>query len=89
MNVLFFFQASSSKSLSSSPRRFANQGLVRLSEIEKLEDLHELSVKQMKDILAMNRVAYKGVVEKQELLKIVKRLWEQEQKSQTGKETEH
>ena len=85
MNVLFFFQASSSKSLSSSPRRFANQGLVRLSEIEKLEDLHELSVKQMKDILAMNRVAYKGVVEKQELLKIVKRLWEQEQKSQTGK----
>ena len=43
----------------------------------------------MKDILAMNRVAYKGVVEKQELLKIVKRLWEQEQKSQTGKETEH
>merc|ERR1712079_864869 len=43
-------------SLPSSPRRFANHGLVYLSEIETLEDLNELSTKQIKDLLAMNRV---------------------------------
>ena len=32
----------------------------------------------------MNRVTFKGVVEKEELLKIVKRLWNQEQKAESG-----
>jgi hypothetical protein len=41
-------------------------------------------VKQAKDILAMNRVNFKGVVEKDELLKYVTRLWKQDQQSQTG-----
>ena len=38
-----------------SPRRFANQGMVYLSEIESLDDLQELSTKQVKELLAMNR----------------------------------
>lgn len=41
-------------------------------------------MKQAKDILAMNRVNFKGVVEKDELLKYVTRLWKQDQQSQTG-----
>ena len=69
----------------SSPRRFANQGLVYLSEIENIGDIQDLSVKQAKDILAMNRVNFKGVVEKDELLKHVSRLWKQEKQAQEGK----
>ena len=71
-------------SMSGSPRRFANQGLVYLSEIQNLQDVNELSVKQAKDILAMNRVNFKGVVEKDELLKHVARLWRQEKQAQEG-----
>ena len=56
-----------------------------LSEIETLEELNELSVTQLKKLLAMNRVTFKGVVEKEELLRIVKRLWKQEQKAELGK----
>ena len=70
-----------SSSLPGSPRRFANHGLVYLSEIESLEDLKELSTKQIKEMLAMNRVNFKGCVEKDELLKILQRLWKQEQKN--------
>ena len=69
----------------SSPKRFANQGLVHLSDLRSLEDLQELSVKQCKEILALNRVNFKGVVEKDELLKILERLWKQEQKLKEGK----
>ena len=74
-------------SMSGSPRRFANQGLVYLSEIQTIEEIHDLSVKQAKDILAMNRVNFKGVVEKDELLKHVARLWKQEKQAQAEKES--
>jgi len=67
-----------------SPRRFANQGMVYLSEIETLDDLNELSTKQVKELLAMNRVNFKGCVEKDELLKIVERLWKQEQRNKSN-----
>jgi len=77
----------SSSPISGSPRRFANQGLVYLSEIQTLQDVNELSVKQAKDILAMNRVNFKGVVEKDELLKHVARLWRQEKQAQDHKES--
>ena len=70
---------------------------VYLSEIQSIEDLGELSTKQVKELLAMNRwanistrsivytsvstpcfrVNFKGCVEKEELLKIVERLWRQ------------
>jgi len=76
-----------SSSLPSSPRRFANHGLVYLSEIESLEDLKELSTKQIKDLLAMNRVNFKGCVEKEELLRILQRLWKQEQRNKDNLET--
>ena len=56
-----------------------------LSEIQTLQDVNELSVKQAKDILAMNRVNFKGVVEKDELLKHVARLWRQEKQAQDRK----
>merc|ERR1719147_176320 len=70
-----------------SPRRFANQGMVYLSEIETLDDLNELSTKQVKELLAMNRVNFKGCVEKDELLKIVERLWRQEQRNKEEGDT--
>ena len=57
-----------------------------LSEIATEEEINELSAKQMKDILAMNRVAFKGVVEKEELSKLLRRLWRQEQKAMEGEE---
>jgi hypothetical protein len=59
---------------------------VYLTEIESVSELQELSVKQMKDLLAMNRVNFKGVVEKEELLKIVERVWRQHMKAGEGKE---
>lgn len=40
-----------------------------------LEDLNSLSVKQIKELLALYRVDYKGCVEKAELLERVQRLW--------------
>lgn len=76
-----------STSLPSSPRRFANQGVVYLSEIQSEEDFKDLSAKQVKEILAMNRVNFKGCVEKEELLKIVERLWKEEQRNKQGLDT--
>jgi hypothetical protein len=55
-----------------------------LNEIETEDDLNQLSAKQCKDLLAMNRVNFHGVIEKEELLKIVERLWKQEKKAQRG-----
>jgi hypothetical protein len=41
----------------------------------------------MKDILAVNRVNFKGVMEKEELLKIVERLWKTERQLLEGTES--
>jgi len=76
-----------SRSVPSSPRRFANQGVVYLTEIQSASDLKELSAKQAKEILAMNRVNFKGCVEKEELLKIVERLWKQDRRSKEELDT--
>lgn len=40
------------------------------------EDLDDLSVKQLKEILMLNRIDFKGCCEKSELLERVKRLWD-------------
>ena len=52
-----------------------------------MEDLNELSTKQIKDLLAMNRVNFKGCVEKEELLKILQRLWKQDKRNKENIET--
>lgn len=39
------------------------------------DDLDSLTVKQLKEVLMVNRVDYKGCCEKQELLDRVVRLW--------------
>ena len=67
-----------------SPRKFANQRLVRLDELKGEEELEELSVQQMKDLLRIHRITYDHVLEKEELLKLLKRLWRHEQKMKAG-----
>ncbi|XP_017476007.1 PREDICTED: cell wall protein DAN4 [Rhagoletis zephyria] len=52
------------------PSRFIN-----LDDFQNINDLEGLSVKQLKEILMLNRVDYKGCCEKQELLDRVQRLW--------------
>lgn len=82
-----FLSDQGSSSVPASPRRFAGQGVVYLSEIKTLDDLNELSARQIKELLAMNRVNFKGCVEKEELLKIVERLWKQDQRHKESMET--
>jgi len=82
-----FLSDQGSRSVPASPRRFAGQGVVYLSEIKSLDDLNELSTRQIKELLAMNRVNFKGCVEKEELLKIVERLWKQDQRHKESMET--
>ncbi|KAM7345894.1 uncharacterized protein ACRADG_011979 isoform 2-T2 [Cochliomyia hominivorax] len=48
---------------------------INLDEIESIKQLECLSVKQLKEILMLHRVDYKGCCEKQELLDRVIRLW--------------
>lgn len=40
------------------------------------EELEDLSVKQLKEVLMLNRVDFKGCCEKSELLERVQRLWD-------------
>lgn len=40
------------------------------------EELDELTVKQLKEVLMLNRVDFKGCCEKSELLERVQRLWD-------------
>lgn len=58
-----------------SGRKFGDKGLVSLEQISCREDLNELSIKQMKELLTLNRVNFKGVTERDEMLKLVERLW--------------
>ncbi|XP_023292519.2 RING finger protein B [Lucilia cuprina] len=48
---------------------------INLDEIESMKQLECLTVKQLKEILMLHRVDYKGCCEKQELLDRVERLW--------------
>ncbi|XP_065370254.1 RING finger protein B [Calliphora vicina] len=48
---------------------------INLDEIESIKQLECLTVKQLKEILMLHRVDYKGCCEKQELLDRVERLW--------------
>ncbi|XP_037948004.1 suppressor of Mek1 [Teleopsis dalmanni] len=55
-----------------SPKR---SRFINLEEYGTLKDLECLSVKQLKEVLMLHRVDYKGCCEKQELLERVERLW--------------
>lgn len=62
---------SNQESASSSPepsRAFGSGVPITLGDIKQDSDLHLLSVKQIKHLLALHRVNYSGVCEKQELL---------------------
>lgn len=47
----------------------------KLSDIQQVEDIATLTVKQLKELLATNFVDYKGCCEKYELAERVRRLW--------------
>lgn len=62
---------------------------MKLSDINESADLESLSVKQLKDLLSVNRVDFKGCVERFELLDRACRLWNEYKKSRTGKNLIH
>lgn len=59
---------------------------IKLSDINTLSELECLSVKQLKNLLSINRVDYKGCVERYELLNKASRLWEEYKQSRTKME---
>ncbi|XP_011494711.1 PREDICTED: E3 ubiquitin-protein ligase RNF34 [Ceratosolen solmsi marchali] len=56
-------------------------GNVKLSDINEQKELEYLTVKQLKDLLSVNKVDFKGCVERCELLDRAFRLWEEYRKS--------
>lgn len=56
----------------------------KLSEITSEEDLNKLTAKQLKVLLTLNRVDYKGCVEKTDLLERAAILWRENQKQEKG-----
>ncbi|KAH8304257.1 hypothetical protein KR059_005164 [Drosophila kikkawai] len=57
------------------PAACIDSRFVNLEDFEDLKDLEALTVKQLKEVLMLHRVDYKGCCEKQELLDRVSRLW--------------
>ncbi|XP_018326197.1 E3 ubiquitin-protein ligase RNF34 [Agrilus planipennis] len=53
----------------------ARPQFLKLSDIHSIEEIEALSVKQLKQLLSLNRVNYKGVVERNELLEKTIALW--------------
>ncbi|KAJ8917156.1 hypothetical protein NQ315_012648 [Exocentrus adspersus] len=48
----------------------------RIDDFKTIEELQSLSAKDLKILLSLNRIDYKGCVEKQELVERAQRLWE-------------
>lgn len=48
---------------------------IKLSDIQEEKNIQDLSIKQMKEILRLNRVDFKGCVEKDELKSKIMQLW--------------
>lgn len=57
----------------------------KLSDFGSAEDLSQLSSKQLKELLTLNRVDYKGCIERSELLERATRLWNDNEKKKAGK----
>ena len=53
-----------------------------LSQVNQQSDINDLTVKQLKEILAANFVNYKGCCEKWELIDRVTRLWKEDRNNQ-------
>jgi seryl-tRNA synthetase len=62
---------SASQSQPEEGRRF-----ISLNDIHSNDELDSMSVKQLKEVLMINRVDFRGCCEKNELKERVKRLWE-------------
>ena len=71
-----------SNSQSSSPNRFTGRRRIRLEELDRVEDMKEMTPRQLKEILVANFVAYKGCCERWELEDRVKRLWNEHKANQ-------
>ncbi|KAL3269485.1 hypothetical protein HHI36_008552 [Cryptolaemus montrouzieri] len=56
----------------------------KLAELESEEDLNQLSAKQLKILLTVNRVDFRGCVEKKELLDKAITLWRDNKKQREG-----
>lgn len=59
----------------------------KLEEIATIDELQELSSKQLKILLTINRVEFRGCIEKEELLERARRLWEDNQRNKDIAET--
>ncbi|XP_051861090.1 uncharacterized protein LOC117566956 [Drosophila albomicans] len=57
------------------PANGIDSRFVNLEDFEDLKDLENLTVKQLKEVLMLHRVDFKGCCEKHELLDRVERLW--------------
>ncbi|GLV32818.1 uncharacterized protein CBL_00475 [Carabus blaptoides fortunei] len=67
--------SSTSQSQTENTTRDTARKLVMLSDIHNVVQISDLTVKQLKEILFINRVDFKGCVEKEELTKKVIDLW--------------
>ncbi|XP_058826652.1 RING finger protein B [Topomyia yanbarensis] len=68
-------EAESINIYSAGNQELASKSHIKLSDIKESADLDILSVKQLKEILMLNRVDFKGCCEKPELRERVLRLW--------------
>ncbi|XP_056612140.1 E3 ubiquitin-protein ligase rififylin isoform X2 [Triplophysa dalaica] len=76
-------QAPEDEQSSDSEEVFAPGRRASLSDLRAAEDIEDLSVRQLKEILARNFVDYKGCCEKWELMERVKRLFQDQKDLQT------
>lgn len=60
---------------------------ITLASISSLEDVEKLTVKQLKELLSLNRVDYRGCCEKPELMERVIRLWQEDSRTRQGLDT--
>jgi len=63
--------------------------LIQIEDIKSLEELKTLSVRQCKQILALNRIDIRGVVEKKELMMILEGLWKDVTKKKGKRSNKH
>lgn len=58
---------------------------INLDDLKEFSQIEGLNVKQLKELLILNRVDFKGCCERKELLERAERLWRENTKSREGK----